>query len=304
MILSATGGTNYSWSGGIKDGVSFVPDSTASYTVNEKSVLGCFGTNSILIKVNPLPKVGAYSTNPSICLGSGTTLYGTGANTYLWTDGILNGVFFKPTVTKSYIVTGTDANGCKATASFTIRVSKKPTFTLQPVTQTAAMGNSVKFITSSSSPKATFQWQQNAGIGFVDLFDAGPYSGVNSNTLSIDQIALYQNNYKYRCIAMDDGCIDTSQTASLFVKTGGIQNLNYRQNISVYPNPSINYIIIESEELLNKEPYSISDQVGRVILKGELNHKINQVDINGLAKGFYLLKIGEEKSQMFKIQKL
>jgi hypothetical protein len=303
VILSGTGGTNYTWTRGVKDGVSFIPDTTASYTVNEINALGCIGTNSILIKVNPLPIVGAYSTNSSVCLGSGTTLYGTGASSYLWSDGILNGVFFKPSVTKTYSVTGTDANGCKGTSSFTINVSKKPSLILQPINQTEAMGNSVKFITSSSSTKATFQWQQNAGIGFTDLFDAGPYSGTNNDTLIIYPVALNQNNFKYRCIAMDDGCIDTSKTATLFVKTGKVLNLYDHQNIKVYPNPSTHYIIIESEELLNKEPYLISDQIGRVILKGELNHKTNRVDITPLASGFYFIQIGEATKQTYKIFK-
>ena len=300
--MNGTGGTKYSWSGGIKNGEPFAPDTTAIYTVNEIGNSGCGGKNSILIKVNPLPQVGANSKNSKICQDSGTYLYGTGANTYSWSDGISNGIFFKPISTKTYKVTGTDLNGCSNTSFITVEVMQKPVISLQPTNQTGKVDETIKFTISSKST-ATFQWQQNAGIGFVDLYDAGPYSGVQTNILIINPLALNQNNFKYRCIIYDEGCINTSNIATLYVKTAGDIIEFLKNNFSIYPNPATNLITIEADHTLNKSPYSITDQTGRQILKGELNEKINTLDISQLAVGFYFLQIGELNKEVFKIMK-
>jgi hypothetical protein len=47
-----------------------------------------------------------------VCEGQSTSLFGTGASTYTWSNNVVNGVGFLPTATSSYILTGTDANGC------------------------------------------------------------------------------------------------------------------------------------------------------------------------------------------------
>lgn len=304
VALNGKGGSNYTWSGGIKNGIPFILDTTTVFTVTDSSSSGCTGKNSILIKVNPLPKVGVYSPNPSsLCSGVGTYLYGTGAYTYTWSDGILDGVFFKPVSTKTYIVTGTDINGCKGISSYLLSVLQKPTISLQPVNQTGKVGDTIKFKTSTTSSTATFQWQQNGGIGFVNLFDAGPYLGVNTNTLAINSVALNQNNFKYQCIIFDNDCIDTTNIASLYVKVTGIKNEANQNSILIYPNPANSLITIESNHTLNNFPYTITDQTGRQILNGNLNSKINAVDVRALDSGFYFLQIGETSKETFKILK-
>lgn len=51
--------------------------------------------------------------NQSICQGETITLAGSGAETYVWDNNIVNNVLFSLTNTNSFIVTGTDANGCQ-----------------------------------------------------------------------------------------------------------------------------------------------------------------------------------------------
>lgn len=68
--------------------------------------------------------VGSTVTNQVICSGNSTTLNGTGANTYVWTGGVINGVSFSPTVTATYTVTGTNTlTGCFNTAIITVTVN-------------------------------------------------------------------------------------------------------------------------------------------------------------------------------------
>ncbi|MFM1930156.1 MAG: hypothetical protein RL387_1484, partial [Bacteroidota bacterium] len=83
---------------------------------------------SIIITINPSPIVTATS-NPSdglICAGSNIILNGGGANTYVWSGFVSNGIAFVPTTTTTYTVTGTDGNGCTNTATKTVTVKSLP----------------------------------------------------------------------------------------------------------------------------------------------------------------------------------
>jgi len=128
VTLNGTGAASYTWSGGVTDGVSFVPPSTATYTVTGTDGSGCTNTATILVTVNPLPTVGAgASPSASICNGSSVTLNGTGAVSYAWSGGVVDGVAFVPPATSSYVVTGTDASGCTNSSTITITVNPLPT---------------------------------------------------------------------------------------------------------------------------------------------------------------------------------
>ncbi len=67
---------------------------------------------TITITINPLPTVNA-GTDQSVCAGDPVTLTASGAATYVWNNGVVDGTAFTPTATTTYTVTGTDANGCE-----------------------------------------------------------------------------------------------------------------------------------------------------------------------------------------------
>ncbi|MFN5183909.1 MAG: VPS10 domain-containing protein [Bacteroidota bacterium] len=52
VILTGGGGSNYAWSGGVNNGVAFVPTSTQTYTVTGTDANGCSNTSIITITVN------------------------------------------------------------------------------------------------------------------------------------------------------------------------------------------------------------------------------------------------------------
>ena len=81
------------------------------------------GTTSILI--NALPIVGA-GVDYIVCDGDVTTLNGIGALNYIWDNGVANGVAFTPTATATYMVIGTDANGCSNSDDVIVYVEPLP----------------------------------------------------------------------------------------------------------------------------------------------------------------------------------
>ena len=98
---------------------------------------------SVSVTVNDLPTVTANSTELTICAGDEITLTGGGADTYVWDNGVSDGVAFAPSATTTYTVTGTDANGCENTATVTITVNDLPTITANATSLEICIGDEV-----------------------------------------------------------------------------------------------------------------------------------------------------------------
>ncbi len=104
---------SYTWP---VNGVTYTQSGTYNF------ITGC-NTETLELTVNPLPTLGVtVSPSASICRGSSVTLIGTGATSYIWSDGITNGVAFVPNITATFTVTGIDDKGCENTASQTVTV--------------------------------------------------------------------------------------------------------------------------------------------------------------------------------------
>ncbi len=96
-------------------------------------VAGCSNTTTITVSVNPLPVIGtSVGSGTAICNGSSTAITATGADTYFWspatgldvtTGAVVNA---NPTTDQSYLITGTDINGCVNTANVTVTVNPLP----------------------------------------------------------------------------------------------------------------------------------------------------------------------------------
>ena len=110
--------------------ITVYPTVTTTYWAWDYTGTACVEIASITITVNPLPNVTANSTASIICNGSSVTLTGGGALTYTWSNGVINGTAFNPTITNNYAVSGTDANGCVNSATKTVTVNAIPTITV------------------------------------------------------------------------------------------------------------------------------------------------------------------------------
>lgn len=81
-------------------------------------------TPIITITVNPLPTINTTTSNTLICAGETTSLTANGASTYTWNPGGTGTtISVSPTVTTTYSVIGTDANGCISNTAITQSVS-------------------------------------------------------------------------------------------------------------------------------------------------------------------------------------
>ena len=86
VIFTGNGATSYVWTGGVSDGIAFVPPSTNTYTVTGTNANNCSNTATITVNVTMLPVAVPISNSP-VCIGSSLNLNTptvSGA-TYNWT---------------------------------------------------------------------------------------------------------------------------------------------------------------------------------------------------------------------------
>lgn len=124
-ILSASGGTNYSWSNGASS-ASINVSTAGTYSVIV-STGNCADTASATVTINAAPTASA-GASVLISAGESTTLNATGGVSYSWSpsaglscDNCQNPVA-SPAVTTEYCVTATDANGCTDTSCVKVYV--------------------------------------------------------------------------------------------------------------------------------------------------------------------------------------
>ncbi|HEY1645094.1 MAG TPA: PKD-like domain-containing protein, partial [Candidatus Saccharimonadales bacterium] len=83
-VITATGGTSYTWSPSIGlsattgSSVTANPSSTKKYVVTGTNVSGCSSTDTITVTVNPLPIITATPSPASYCPGGSSTLTASG----------------------------------------------------------------------------------------------------------------------------------------------------------------------------------------------------------------------------------
>ncbi len=125
VALTANGASTYTWNTGANTvSISATPTANATYTASGTSSLGCVGSATQAVTVNPLPTVNAVSNTSLLCSGSSATLTANGANTYTWNTSANTAVIvINPTVTTTYTVNGTSVAGCNNVATLTQSVS-------------------------------------------------------------------------------------------------------------------------------------------------------------------------------------
>ena len=118
-----------SWTGGVVNGVPFTPLATGIYEYTASSTDPDDCSVTITIGVFAIPTVVANVTDTEICLGETVVFTGSGATSYTWDMGVVNGVPFEPLTigTETYTVTGTNGSGCSNTASVDVTALYTPT---------------------------------------------------------------------------------------------------------------------------------------------------------------------------------
>lgn len=131
----------------------------------------------------------------------------------------------------------------------------------------------------------------------------GNHSNVNTNASGN---AVYYQSVSYGSAIPTNASGFKSYTGDDFLyfldidcgNTLSIENFNLTEKISIFPNPTSDYITISNLEF--RKSYMIVNQLGQEILNGIINNN-EKIDIRNLTNGLYILKF--EKGNTFKFIK-
>ena len=139
--------------------------SAGNYTVEVTDNNGCVQTAVATITQPPSPTV-TVSGLDSICYGNSdylcaTVTGGSGAYTYSWAPGggTSSCTTVYPTLTTTYTLVVTDANGCAAIGLLTVAVSQPPTIFVSPSRTSICAGLSVTMIATATNDTGSITWQ-------------------------------------------------------------------------------------------------------------------------------------------------
>ena len=149
---------------------------------------------------------------------------------------------------------------------------------------------------------ATYQWQTNTGNGFVNITNGGQYSGSTNDTLIVSAITSNNDNQLFRCVVSTASCSSTSDVATLFVE--GVLRIDaLTNNVSIYPNPTADNIIIKANSELLGNNYQVYNSTGKLILSGNIQSDLQMISLKEFPIGMYFLTLESNLNKSIKIVK-
>ena len=152
----------------------------------------------------------------------------------------------------------------------------------------------------------TLDLSGNALNGYA-LDGSGYYNTVNSTS---NQSCVISGNVS--------SSIDMDPTASVITLTPGtshyfvavygtipttVSEQNKIATFSIYPNPVNDRLIVHSSLLLKAINFTLTDAIGKSIMKGMLSAEMNFVEMDRLPAGIYFLCLGEDAKNSFRVVK-
>lgn len=237
--LQASGGTGYLWApttslnnGSIASPVAS-PTVTTTYTVTVTNANGCTGTSSMVVTVNPLP-VPQAGPPAAICAGLPTNLNVTGGVNYVWSPATglssttISNPVATPTVSTTYQITVTDANGCTATTSKVVNVNNLPAANAG-TDQIICLNQSVNLTAQGGSQ---YQWSNGQGTQSINVTP----SATTTYTVTV--------SHSNGCSATDDVVVNVNSLppadagVNQAICTGNSTNLSATGGVSYVWSPS------------------------------------------------------------------
>jgi len=239
VILTASGGSSYSWNTGQTSASIIVnPAETTTYTVTVIDDYGNTDSDSVIVTVTEIPIV-SVSGNTTIFEGESTTLTANGAHVYLWSTGqnSSSSITVSPAQTTTYSVVGFTPNSCQ---------SEELQFTVTVIPEVIAnAGNDVSIcigesVTLNASGGSNYSW--NTG----DTVANPTFTPTETTT--------------YTVTVSDD--LGNSDTDSVTVTVNELPSITVSENITIFEGESTNLIADGAETYL----WSTGDSSGSIVV--------------------------------------
>ncbi|MBK8685483.1 MAG: hypothetical protein IPN26_11060 [Bacteroidetes bacterium] len=149
------------------------PSATTSYTVTVTGSNGCTATDVVVVNVNSTPPTADAGADKNLNCSTTSTTIGTAAiagNTYSWSpsNGLNSTLVAQPTaspsVTNSYTVTLTAANGCTSTDVVTVNVNTTPPTVNAGPDKNLDCSTTSTTIGTAATAGNTYNWSPSTGL--------------------------------------------------------------------------------------------------------------------------------------------
>ncbi len=275
ITLNGGGANTYTWSNGVADGTAFSPSATSAFTVTGTDLNNCKNAASISVSVLPLPVITVQSANPLTCDGETTTLTVSGANSFTWSTGAQTpSISVTLSVSTNFTVSGTDANSCVNTLTYTqmvdpcaglVQVNTK----LKDVTCKNRKDGEIELIPNVSYPayKVYYFWTQpelcaDSNCNTLKKLSAGTYP-VKVRI----EYTLTTTFSKIDTIDLNISLVDLNPPCPLTVYTGltvnndGVNDIFHIENIHSYLNNKVSIFNRWGDKMAQIEGYDNESKV-------------------------------------------
>jgi hypothetical protein len=310
IVSNPTGGTPpyaYSWNTVPEQKSQIASDLKAgSYTVTVTDAKGCSAQSTVTItQPNSKVEVGsAIVENQVSCFGFSdgiisipTPTGGTPPYTVVWnTQPVRYTERVVGVGAGTYTAVIVDAKGCIAETFISLGqpaevVVESPKDTLVLI-QTNAI-----FAAGTNNERTAYQWQTNLGIGFQNMQDIFQYLGTKTPVLNVLNCTLFNHNQPFRCIVTTDGCFDTTDIATLSIRTNvSVDEKDEIAGFNVSPNPTgeSDQLQLRFSEISNQDiTIELLDIMGSIHYSNTLQAGSESctIPVQGLNSGMYMLRV-------------
>jgi hypothetical protein len=282
-IDSSSFGTKPGWTG----------ISAGAHNVTIRDTLLCSKTEIVTV-ANPTKITVVITTKELSCFnkedGIITIIPATGKRPFMYK--LNNGTYDTATVYKNlkagqYMIGIRDNDGCIDSTNAAIQ--SPPSFDAGTITGKGR--GFVHAIDSFSIPEQTgFTYNWFAEKGTILSGKTTPLASIKWDSLGMGKIGVVA--YK------DAGCGDTS-SMDFWIGTTGLSELAKAWGLSVYPNPAKQILNITLQQLPEQQTIQLYDMQGKLLIQQDLKLQ-QQLNIETLSPGIYLLKIGSWSGQVVK----
>lgn len=233
------------------------------------------------VEVYASPTVTGMADIDPACIGDSVVFTGNGADTYVWDNGVTNGVPYVVNASGTFVVVGTEATyGCSGTDTVYLMVNDNPTISVSPSDEMYGNDGSVSLSILTGIPPYTFDWD---------------FDGTGDNDDSNDLFGVPAGTYT---VTMTDGNGCQVTESAVVGSQVGILELD-NAVFSIHPNPSSGEFNITIKDGVDLAGYSliVEDVQGRVVLNEAIDSQNIKVNISSEVSGSYFVKISNSQIQ-------
>jgi hypothetical protein len=256
--------------------------------------------SDLFVFCNIIPLVILGSNTPGAFTTSAYTCDNTAGSTYNWT--VSNGVITSGQGTNSVsILWGAEGVGSLSVVETTADGCVGDAVIFDVNVQCVVSGNAIEgpvgpeafsnsTYTCNGAANSTYQWTITNGV---------IASGQGTSSVTVLWASTGLGNISV-IETTAEGCVGTTLSQDVVVIPVNVEELS--NAMILYPNPVISNLTLQVKNEMIGSDFVVFDALGKVVLRDKILSSNQNISINGLSNGNYILRVGE-MNKVFTIQK-